>query len=476
MMLTGAQTPRIMSVPKYHRTSGQDVVELAEMAGLYLDPWQQLVIEHMFGEQENGKSSAFEVAVIVARQNGKGSILEAAELGWLFLTKEPLIVHTAHEVKTSDEAFLRIKNLIDGCPALKKRCHEHRNSNGQQAIRTLAGSRLRFLARSQGSGRGFTTNKLVFDEAFDLDERHMSALMPTISAVPDPQVIYMSSAPRAEDEVLNALCDRGQAGTSPKLAYFEWSADPKASLDDRNGWAQSNPALGFRLTEETVERMRESMPAASFAREALSIRPDPGAGGVIPGEVWDALADPDSAVQGQIAFAVDTSPDRRWTSISSAGQNADGKQHVELVDHMPGTRWVTERLLELRDRHQPCAIVLDAGAAAGSLLPELIDAGIEALIPTMRQVGQACGAFYDAAMGGMDESGESTDAVLRHIGQEPLDDAVRGAKKRPLGDAWAWDRKNSSIDITPLVSSTLALWGWATKHNDDDSGGWMVIL
>lgn len=450
-------------MPTYHTTSGPDVIELAEMAGLFLDPWQQLVIEHMFGEQENRKLSAFEVAVIVARQNGKGSILEAAELGWLFLTKEPLIVHTAHEVKTSDEAFLRIKNRIDGCPALKKRCHEHRNSNGQQAIRTLQGSRLRFLARSQGSGRGFTTNKLVLDEAFDLDERHMSALMPTIAAVADPQIVYMSSAPRAEDEVLNALCDRGQAGESPKLAYFEWSADPKGSLDDRNGWAQSNPALGYRLTEETVERMRESMPGASFARESLSIRPEPG-GGVIPWALWESLQDVESVIEGQIAFAVDTSPDRRWTSISSAGRRADGLSHVELVDHQPGTKWVTERLVELAARYEPCAIVLDPGAAAGSLLPELVEAGVEVKTPTMREVGQACGALYDSVEA----------ETLRHIGQEPLDDAVKGAKKRPLGDAWAWDRKNSSIDITPIVSSTLALWGWSVHHNDDDDGGWVV--
>ena len=125
-----------------------------------------------------------------------------------------------------------------------------------------------------------------------------------------------------------------------------------------------------------------------------------------------------------------------------------------------------DRVLELRDQHDPCAVVLDPGAAAGSLLPELVEAGIEVTTPTMREVGQACGAFYDAVQGGF----------LRHLEQEPLDDAVRGAKKRPLGDAWAWDRKNSSIDITPIVSSTLALWGWTTKHGDDDSGGWMVIV
>jgi hypothetical protein len=35
---------------------------------------------------------------------------------------------------------------------------------------------------------------------------------------------------------------------------------------------------------------------------------------------------------------------------------------------------------------------------------------------------------------------------------------VRGARTRPLGDAgWAWSRKGSPVDITPLVAATLAL-------------------
>jgi hypothetical protein len=41
--------------------------------------------------------------------------------------------------------------------------------------------------------------------------------------------------------------------------------------------------------------------------------------------------------------------------------------------------------------------------------------------------------------------------------------AIRGATTRPLGDAWAWSRKNSDVDITPLVSCTLAHWAVGNK-------------
>ena len=58
--------------------------------------------------------------------------------------------------------------------------------------------------------------------------------------------------------------------------------------------------------------------------------------------------------------------------------------------------------------------------------------------------------FYDSVIDSQD---------LRHLGTDELASALNGAKRRNLGDAWGWDRKNSAIDISPLVSSTLALYG-----------------
>jgi len=49
--------------------------------------------------------------------------------------------------------------------------------------------------------------------------------------------------------------------------------------------------------------------------------------------------------------------------------------------------------------------------------------------------------------------------------------AVRIAKPRPLGDAWAWSRKNSTGNISPLVSATLALSAAVERQ---DEGGFEV--
>jgi hypothetical protein len=77
---------------------------------------------------------------------------------------------------------------------------------------------------------------------------------------------------------------------------------------------------------------------------------------------------------------------------------------------------------------------------------------------------QACGMFFEAATGGW----------LRHIGQPNLAAALDGATKRPLGDAWAWNRVGSSVDISPLVAVTLALRALNTLKRDPSPG--VVLL
>jgi hypothetical protein len=77
--------PRIAMAPRsFAFSSGQEAIDLAASAGLVLDDWQQLSLIIGLGETAAGKWAAFMVALIVARQNGKGSILEALELYWLF--------------------------------------------------------------------------------------------------------------------------------------------------------------------------------------------------------------------------------------------------------------------------------------------------------------------------------------------------------------------------------------------------------
>jgi phage terminase large subunit-like protein len=295
--LRGEQEPRVCSLPDYDADeSGRNAVALAGVAGLSLDPWQSLVLESGL-RRRGGKWAAFEVALIVARQNGKGTVLEALELAALFLFPDiRLILHSAHEFKTAAEAFLRIRSLIEGNPEFESRVARIRTAAGAESVELKDGKRLRFVARSSGSGRGFTSDLVILDEAYNLGDREMSALLPTLSARPDPQIWYTSSAGGPDSVQLGQVRARGVAGGDRSLAFMEWSAD-ESGYDpaDPADWARANPGLGIRIDPEYVERERAALGPDAFARERLSIGDYPADAGnweTIAADAWSACAAP----------------------------------------------------------------------------------------------------------------------------------------------------------------------------------------
>lgn len=455
--LRGSQEPRLSSVPPAATSAGQDAADYAESVGLVMDPWQRLVLGGALGEV-GPMWAAFEVGLVVTRQNGKGAVLEARELAGVALFGERLIIHTAHELKTAEEAFLRMEAICEDSPELCRSSgspfsvRQYHRSNGKEAITFKNGARIKYVARSKGSGRGFSGDLIVMDEAMFLPAESMSALLPTLTASPNPQVWYTGSAGLEESTHLRSVRERAIAGGDPSLAYFEWSAESGDDFDDPAVWARANPALGIRISEDFIRKERAALDEVGFAREHLGIWWGAELESVIPLAVWEACADPSSKANDPVAFALDVPPDRQSCAIAMAAQRPDGLTHVEVVDHRKGTGWVSERVAELVDRWRPSAVVLDPAGPAGSLLPDLEQAGVAVTTTSGQEMARACGAFYDLAVNGR----------LRHIDQPPLNSALGSARKRNLGDAWAWHRRDLT-DISPLVAVTLAAYGHALR-------------
>lgn len=466
----GLPQPRICSIPSFCTSAGQEAVELASHVGLVMDPWQAWVLQRALGEREDGSWSAFEVGLLVSRQNGKGSVFEARVLAGLFLFGERLILYSAHEFKTAREMFLRIQELIEGSDQLRKRVKKVHTSHGEEGVELMSGQRLRFIARSRGSGRGFSGETNIWDEAQNLPDAMVDALMPTMSAKKNPQLLYGATA--GDKEVapcgqLARLRRRGMAGDDPSLAYFEWSIDPHTEFctsdcdqhdepGDSRSWAKANPSLGIRVSAEHVAREHASMSATGFARERLGVGDYPSDGSgweVIPEETWRALRDPESQMRDPVAFTLDVSPGGVSGAITAAGTRRDELTHVEVVEHRAGTSWIVDRMVQLRDRWRPCAVALDPSGPAGALVPDLEAAEVELVKVSTRDAAQAFGWFYQ---------GVTDSRRIRHVDQPELNAALAGAQTRKLGDALAWDRQGPSVDICPLVGVTLAAWAFAT--------------
>lgn len=478
--LRGVQTPRLFTAPQnFLSSSGREAVELAAMAGLDLMPWQQHILDVGLREREDGQWSCFECAVNVPRQNGKGGVIEARELAGLFLLGERLIIHSAHEFKTSRVAFNRIQSLIQGTPDLRKRVRRILNNTTETSITLVTGQQLQFIARSGGSGRGWTGDCNILDEAMILGDDAMGALMPTMSAVENPQIWYLGSAgigrPSGQLGRLRrrALAALESGEPDPSLAYFEWSVDPHLdecppgctehdTASDPAAWAKANPSLGYLITPEFVRNEMASLGSSGvFERERLGVGDYPSEEAdtwqVIAEEAWRALAVgevqavAEARAAGPVALSIDMTPERSHAAISAAFPYLGGV-HVTVVDHRPGGGWVVERAKELHAKYGPRCWVVDPASPAASFIPELERPealGVEVVKPKARDVAASCGQFYDAVVA----------QELTHFDDAPLASALAGAQKRSLGDAWAWARRIPSVDISPLVAATLAKWG-----------------
>lgn len=501
--------PRVCMVPDYAYSSGPEAIEMAASAGLILDPWEELALILGLGETAAGKWAAFQVALVVARQNGKGAVLEALGLFWLFGTGERLIGHTAHEYKTAMEAFKRILFLIENTDWMRKKVKKIINTNGEEGIELLNGQRLRFLARSKGAGRGFSFPKLIWDEAYALTAEQQEAQLPTLSAMINPQIWVTSSPPLTSDTGEPLFRIRRNAKPGADGVFMDYGIKgnldklEEINLDDVALALQANPNAPERITPEAMARERTAMGDRGYARERLGIWPPDLEQGftVISAEQWEAMEDPRSgsdewdpdgqdwpapdvpmstlvrarpptALVGRPCVCPDIAPRVSGSPPASVGlaqRRQDGKVHLELIKSGSGSGWIIPALVSLH-MTADAVIAIDPGSPAGSILADLQFAiraaykepekDLSEIIFMMaaRDVAQAFGMIYDAATSAVSEP-----RTVVHLPQKELTLAVGGADKRPVGSTggYAWDQKTATVDITGLVAVTNAMWGLA---------------
>jgi hypothetical protein len=469
-----AVQPAHLSIPPRTGSYGDEAIDLGRLYGRPPDAEQQISIDAMLSYGPGGRWAALESCRLEPRQNGKtGGELLPCVLFDLFLMPPDKIVWTAHLFRTAREAFNDVCQIVDGCDMLAKRVKKITYANGEESVELHTGAKLEFLARSKGGGRGLGGKRIVMDEALFLSAEAMGSLLPTLAArsmTGDPQIMYASSAGVLGSDHLRGLRDRGRKGNDPSLVYVEhcapggWddpgcTAGPECThtvgaegcaLDDETLWKTANPAIGRRISIGYVRSERRALPPEEFGRERLGWHTDPAGGGVAL-ESWTDCADEKSKPNGRPVFMIDTSPGSRSAAIVACMYRPDGLPHLEVVAHGQGTEWVPARCTELA-RHKPLDWVIDPGGPAGALLPELLAAGIEPRQMSVRDLGQACEAFTAAVNG----------KALRHLGDPLLARAIAGAGRRDIGDGlWAWSRRKSDTDISPLVAATGAHWGLA---------------
>lgn len=459
--------PTWMTVPDWDYTLGPEVGELCAAVGFPPDGPQQLILDATFAVKD-GLPAAFEVVIVGPRQNLKTGALKQIDLGFTFLLQMPLVVWSAHEVSTSTASFRELAEIVETHDFLERQVKRLYRPEGRERIELHGTGEVRFKARTKSGGRGLTGDKTILDEAFALKPSHLGALLPIMLTKPHGQVVYASSAGMADSAVLRSLRDRGRRGDA-RLAYFEYGdTHPNegcaeddcdhavtregCALDDRERWWQILPALGNRVTEESVADLRRSMPPEEFAREVMGWWDDPGAaGGVFNLAKWAARQDPSTTPAKRMSLALHITPDRQWSSVGVASLRADGRMHVELIEHKRGTAWVLAYIKERLAKRRYAAVAIAGGMAAGALADQLEQLpGFTSLNST--EVRRACAALYDMV------EADGQIAVRPH---PDLDASIEATRKSSLTGEWVYAAK-AGVDLSPSYAVALAAWAAKT--------------
>lgn len=450
-----------------------------------LFPWQRSVVDDWCARDGRDRPAYVTCGLSVPRQNGKNAILEAFELyalvvcGWH-------VLHTAHRVKTAKKSFQRlVKYFTDKRhPEVSGMVGNIRYTNGEEAICLASGASIEFSARSRAGARGFDDIQLVvFDEAQDLTDDQLSAIMYTISAssTGERMMVYTGTPPDGSSPgtVFARVRDAALSHPAKRSCWHEWGvAEPprkgSAFADLLDDIYAANPSMGFTLDEEWTENEFANADLAGFAVERLGWWPARAGARLIPLEWWEETAVPRGLIpkSGRKAFGVKFDPAGERAALCVCLLPEDGPAHVELIADVPredGMARIADFLASDDMEETTSAIAIDGRSGADALFEKLSDTyPRQALMrPGTAGVVAASVMFAEALR----------DRALTHWDspngeQRALDDSALSSIKRPIGGdgGWAFGGDGS----TAVEAATLALWAAKTTRRDAD-GGCMVL-
>ena len=468
--MRGSQEPRIRVEPPRAATDGPDAALLMEAYGCRLDPWQRSVVDCWLGRDERGEYNVTSAGLAVPRQNGKNVCLEARELFGLICLGEH-ILHTAHQVVTSKKSFRRLAAMFTDRrhPEMMAMVKNIRWTNGEESIELTNGGAIEYATRSRERGRGFDgVSLLVYDEAQELTDDQMEAVMATLAAssTDTRQIIYTGTPPYpgcpGEAFRRRRIVCTGEPGAHD--AWHEWSVEAEnveaIALDDRALWAAANPALGLRLTESFTEEELRTLPADGFARERLGWwSPVLTTKEIfaIDKAVWDECRSGEKKPEGKTAYGVKFSADGSEVCLCGAVIPAEGPARISLIERKStsaGTRWLAEWLCDRY--HRASCVVIDGKNGADVLVDRIADTWkIKGSVvrPSGRDVVAAAGTLTDAL---------AEKSVSWYAGQEILRESAVTATRRLIAGGWGFGGENSP----PIEAAALALWGAKTSKRD----------
>ena len=492
-------------------TLGFEAVRFAEqIVHATARPWQRWLLIHGLELLPDVSFRYRKLVVLVARQNGKSILSVILSLFFLYVLESRTVLSAAQDLDTAREIWTDGVALVTEVdedehpvrPELRAFYSHTVQRNGSEALVLTSGERWKVKAANRKAGRGLRGDLIILDELREHQTWDAwSAITKTTNARPNAQVWCFSNAGDATSVVLRHLRLKAHrklgdpdgvwaqegVGTAPTahdveeavernaelegltvddleidvddLFLAEWSAAPGCSIWNRDGWAQSNPSLGYGdNTERTIASDAATDPEWEFRTEVLCQWPIGALDGIFDPGKWQEtqnqpvdgeLAEADRIV-GDVVAAFDVSRDGRRTYIAWAGRRPDGLAQGTMVAAQPGTDWVKPWLLKHAGKIESVS-AQERGAPASDLLATLAK-DVEFTIPIVPIGGSNLTAAHGRCRGLV------RDGKVRHNPQSPLDTAADHAMTKPLGDNEVIDRRRSPVEVAPLIAWEFAVY------------------
>lgn len=478
--------PTLRVAEHYDRTFGGLACDIMALLDMPPDVNQRAVMDDWLAVDGRGTYVHRRNFLEAPRQNIKSFLLCARTIYGAMVRGER-VLFTAHNYDTTAEMRDFLYGIFGAKPNdekaqypwVNKRVSRVSHTNGHEAIYLKNGGRVLFSTRTKSAKRGFTVDVVIFDEAQELREEQVKALVSTAAAGPkrNPQYIFAGTPPTPEcygdvfqikrDEIVSgADSDRDMGAVS----LNEWSASdiPGFTLDDvanREVWYATNLALGTRITEGAVEaEFGTFTEPLSFAQERLGYWvPRTQLNNIIKPEKWAACANDSPPKDGNVSFGVKFSKDGRLCVISACIRPKGGTPHVETakVVSMDDGVGPVARMLAAKSA-ETAKLAIDGKAWTQALVSELYALRYPRYIicaTSTAEMAQACQTLVSAV--------NSEPPAITHYGQSDLTRSATCCQKRDIGTNGAWAFESfGDADATFVESAALAYMAAMTAKRD----------
>lgn len=425
-----------------------------------LDKWQADTLTDWLGRGDDGRWSASTCGGSVPRQNGKSLLVQGRAISEMMLLGGQ-VIYTAHLQKTATETFEEMRTFFEH-PKIYKYVAEIKTAIGREQITLKNGARIKFLARTRNGGRGQHGTLLIIDEAQELDDNAQASFLPALAASSNPQTVYVGTPPdpTVTATVFRKIRQRAIDGTTKKTAWFEFSVKEIGDVTDRTRWAETNPALGIRILESTVEGECEQLDRDTFARERLGWWTpivEKREESALDAEAWKNCSSYEKKPEGKTAYGIKFSADGSEVCLAGAVIPAEGKARITFIERKPtghGTRWLADWL---NDRYfQASCVVIDGRN------------GVDVLIDRISDVWKVKGSVVRPSAQNVIASTSlltemvNSEELTWYAKQDALNDSALGSVKRYFSGGYGFGGDNSA----PIEACALALWGANTSKRN----------